>query len=93
LADGTRDPDEGVEILFRERGDVLSRADGIAIAESPLLCRSEAMLERELAKAMPERTFHFISRGKYLKRYGADCAAALRTHLAPSDKQVPRDLF
>lgn len=93
LADDARDPDEGVEILFRERGDELSPADRVAIAEFAFLCRSEAMLERELGRAQPGRTFAFRPRGSYFKGQGADCAAALRMHLDLSEKEVTRDLF
>jgi Zn-dependent peptidase ImmA (M78 family)/transcriptional regulator with XRE-family HTH domain len=93
LADDARDPDEGVEILFRERGDELSGADRMAIAEFAFLCRSEAMLERELSVALHERTFAFRPRGNFFKAHGAECAVELRTHLGLPDRDVPRDLF
>ncbi|WP_170979328.1 ImmA/IrrE family metallo-endopeptidase [Roseomonas sp. HF4] len=93
LADDARDPDEGVEVLFRERGDELSPADRIAIAEFALLCRSEAMLERELGVERPAGTFAFRARGSYFKAQGAECAAALRRYLDLSDKEVVRDVF
>ncbi|WP_342240851.1 ImmA/IrrE family metallo-endopeptidase [Inquilinus sp. OTU3971] len=93
LTDDARDPDEGIDILFRERGDELSSSDRVAIAEFALLCRNEAFLERELGVKRPDRTFAFRPHGKFFKRHGAECAAALRVHLKFSDKQAPRDLF
>jgi Zn-dependent peptidase ImmA (M78 family) len=93
LADDALDPDEGVELLFRERGSELPPADRIAIAEFAFLCRSEAMLERELGRARHERSFSFRPRGSHFKTHGADCAAALRTHLGLSGKDAVRDLF
>ena len=93
LADDARDPDEGVEVLFRERGEELSPADRVAIAEFAFLCRSEAMLERELGVTGPGRAFSFSPRGRYFKGHGADCAAALRRHLDLSDQEVVRDVF
>lgn len=93
LADDARDPDEGVELLFRERGDDLSPVDRVAIAEFAFLCRSEAMLEHELGVAGPGRAFSFRPRGGYFKGQGADCAAALRRHLDLSDKEIARDVF
>ena len=93
LEDDARDPDEGVEILFRERGNELSPADRTSIAEFAFLCRSEAMLERELDVARHKRTFEFRPRRGYFKGHGADCATKLRIHLGLSDKEVTRDLF
>ncbi|WP_159997792.1 ImmA/IrrE family metallo-endopeptidase [Roseomonas sp. 18066] len=93
LADGAEDPDEGVELLFRERGDVLPQADRVAIAEFAFLCRSEAMLERELRLEPRGRAFEFRPRGKFMKGHGHDCAAALRKHLNLNDREGVRDLF
>ena len=93
LSDDARDPDEGVEVLFRERGDELSSADRMAIAEFALLCRSEAMLERVLGVGRPPHAFAFRLRGSYFKGQGAECAAALRRYLDLSDKEVVRDVF
>lgn len=93
LADGVEDPDEGVELLFRERGDVLPQADRVAIAEFAFLCRSEAMLERELRMDPRRRVFEFRPRGEYMKGHGMDCAAALRQHLNLTDREGVRDLF
>jgi Zn-dependent peptidase ImmA (M78 family) len=93
LADDARDPDEGVELLFRERGNELPPADRIAIAEFAFLCRSEAMLERELGIVRDVHSFSFRPRGSFFKTHGADCATKLRAHLGLSDKDAPRDLF
>jgi Zn-dependent peptidase ImmA (M78 family) len=93
LSDEARDPDEGVEIPFRERGDELSPTDRMAIAEFAFLCRSEAIVERELGLRDSGRAFAFRATGSYFKSQGADCAAALRLHLDLSDKQVVRDMF
>ena len=93
LADEAPDPDEGVEVLFRERGDELSSADRVAIAEFAYLCRSQAALERELGVRPSERSFVFPLRGTYFKRQGAECAAALRRHLGLGEGDVPRDIY
>jgi Zn-dependent peptidase ImmA (M78 family) len=93
LLDDARDPDEGVELLFRERGKELSPPDRLAIAEFAFLCRSEAMLERELGIVPPLPAFRFPVRGTFFKGQGEQCAAALRQHLALSDREVVRDLF
>lgn len=93
LTDGAEDPDEGVELLFRERGDVLPQADRVAIAEFAFLCRSEAMLERELRLEPRRMAFEFRPRGEYRKGHGRDCAAALRKHLNLNDREGVRDVF
>jgi Zn-dependent peptidase ImmA (M78 family) len=93
LADDAHDPDEGVELLFRERGSDLPGADRVAIAEFAFLCRSEAMLERELGIVRNENRFSFRPRGNFFKGHGADCAAKLRAHLGRSDNEIDRDLI
>ena len=92
ISDEATDPDDGVELLFREHGGDLSPSDRIAIAEFAYLCRCQAALERELGKARPA-SFKFQQRGSYFKQHGKECAEALRLHLKLGVRGVPRDLF
>ncbi|MGE0225993.1 MAG: ImmA/IrrE family metallo-endopeptidase [Acetobacteraceae bacterium] len=93
LTDDAQDPDAGVELLFRERGDVLSTSDRIAIAEFVYLCRSQAALEHDLGVVPAAHGFVFHPRGSYFVRHGEQCAQALRDHLRIDRKQVLRDVF
>jgi hypothetical protein len=93
ISDEALDADEGVELLFREHGGALSTSDRISIAEFAYLCRSQAMLERELGIVPTARTFSFRPRGNYYKGHGKDCAEALRRHLGLGEKEVVRDVF
>jgi transcriptional regulator with XRE-family HTH domain len=93
ISDDALDPDEGMELLFREHGNELSAKDRIAIAEFAYLSRCQAVLERELGVKPNVRPFDFQPSGTYYKGHGRDCAAALRRHLGLGEKEVLRDIF
>jgi Zn-dependent peptidase ImmA (M78 family) len=93
ISDDACDPDDGIELLFREHGGELSTGDRVSIAEFAYLCRCQATLERELEVQSSLKTFNFRPKGRYYKGDGQECAEALRHHLGLGEKQVVRDVF
>lgn len=84
-------PFEQTETLYRAYGNDFSKEDRRAIQDFLYLCETEDFLMRELGCV--GQGFSHKAQGDYYKGQGEDAAAALRTTLGYSDREVPRDVY
>jgi Zn-dependent peptidase ImmA (M78 family) len=84
-------PFEQTETLYRAHGDDFTKEDRRAVQDFLYLCETEDFLMRELGR--PIKSFSFAPTGNYFKGQGENAAAALRTALGHSNREVPRDVY
>lgn len=84
-------PFEQTDTLYRAHGREFSKRDRAAVQEFLYLCDTEEFLMRELGKTT--RPFDYVPSGDYFKGHGEAAAAAFRTAMGHSDREVPRDIY
>ncbi|MGH1427847.1 MAG: helix-turn-helix domain-containing protein [Arenicella sp.] len=84
---------EQTEILFRKHGHAFKRQDRWAIQECLYLAECESYLISKLKKDHHVEKFSFVKKGNYYKGHGKDAAAALRSHLGYSSKEVSMNIY
>lgn len=84
-------PFEQTKTLYRAHASDFSQADRQAVQDFLYLCETESFLMQELGRV--GSIFSFQATGSNFKRNGEEAAAALRSTLGYSDREVPRDIY
>ncbi|BBK38654.1 DNA-binding protein [Allostella sp. ATCC 35155] len=94
IEDGSNNPDDGLEVLFRNEDGTLTSSDRDAIAEFVHLCKAQELLDAVLRrKANAKPSFRFIPSGGHYIAQGIACARSYRRHLGLGDDEIVTNPF